>query len=322
MAGAYLIRLAETGREPHRQRRKLRADVAAAVADRVAGATVKHIATGRLLVVADTDATAALAGVHGIVSYSPCRRCPLEALDDTVAELAANLAPRASFRVLVKRVGSHPFTSQQLAARLSEQIRAAREDLRLDLDAAAVTVGVEVRSRACFVFDRVIPGLDRRHDLAPPPLRGPRFLVDQMLRPLATWLRLCGFDTDYVYDRADSELLRRARAERRLILTRDRELADTPSANTLFVHATDLDGQLDEVLSARGLRVDPTAVFTRCTVCNTPVVPVDADAVADRLPPGIAEAHDRFTECESCGRVYWPGEHYQRILERLRQLGR
>lgn len=53
----------------------------------------------------------------------------------------------------------------------------------------------------------------------------PRLLADGMLGKLAKWLRLLGYDTAYENDAPDHELARRARAEGRILLTRDRELS-------------------------------------------------------------------------------------------------
>jgi uncharacterized protein with PIN domain len=52
----------------------------------------------------------------------------------------------------------------------------------------------------------------------------PRFVADAMLGRLARWLRLLGFDTAWVQDVSDGELVRRAIEEGRVILTRDRAL--------------------------------------------------------------------------------------------------
>ena len=55
--------------------------------------------------------------------------------------------------------------------------------------------------------------------------QSPRFVVDGMLGSLARWLRLLGYDADYDNRRDDAELVRLARAENRVLLTRDQELA-------------------------------------------------------------------------------------------------
>ena len=68
-----------------------------------------------------------------------------------------------------------------------------------------------------------------------------RFVVDGMLGSLARWQRILGYDTDYVNQRDDPELVRIARAENRVLLTRDRgplllETDDPSPGSWLDVH--------------------------------------------------------------------------------------
>jgi uncharacterized protein with PIN domain len=51
-----------------------------------------------------------------------------------------------------------------------------------------------------------------------------RFVADAMLGRLARWMRFLGFDTLYYRDISDSRLIRIAREQNRLILTRDTRL--------------------------------------------------------------------------------------------------
>ncbi|NLF02923.1 MAG: hypothetical protein GX601_18320 [Anaerolineales bacterium] len=62
-----------------------------------------------------------------------------------------------------------------------------------------------------------------------------RLLLDGMLGRLAKWLRLLGYDAEYDNSASDTELARRARAEGRVLLTRDYELANRPGLRTLRI---------------------------------------------------------------------------------------
>lgn len=48
--------------------------------------------------------------------------------------------------------------------------------------------------------------------------------------------------------------------------------------------------------------------------------PVDAASVAETVPGKVRERQRRFTRCASCGRVYWPGSHYERMRAALGDL--
>ncbi len=52
----------------------------------------------------------------------------------------------------------------------------------------------------------------------------PRFLADCNVGRLARWLRALGYDASYHARIGDSELVREAAAENRVLLTRDRDL--------------------------------------------------------------------------------------------------
>lgn len=147
----------------------------------------------------------------------------------------------------------------------------------------------------------------------------PRLLADCMLGRLAKWLRLLGYDTAYETDCTDHELARRARAEGRVLLTRDRELARRRGLETLLIESEQLEQQIEEVQEALGPPPDPS--LSRCSVCNVVLEDVSADEVADRVPPYVLETHTEFRHCPGCGRVYWSGSHVRHMSEQLEDFG-
>ncbi len=145
----------------------------------------------------------------------------------------------------------------------------------------------------------------------------PKFLCDAMLGSLARWLRFFGFDTLYLEPGAEDQVLAdRARAEGRWLLTRDRELASGGPRTTL-VRAGDLEGQLVEVFERLSLRPVPTLEYARCGECNGLIEEATRDQVAAVTPPHVLATAPRFRRCAGCGRVYWPGSHGSRIVERM-----
>lgn len=149
----------------------------------------------------------------------------------------------------------------------------------------------------------------------------PRFLVDIMLGKLAKWLRLLGYDT--IYEHMDDQLmLETLRRDDRVLLTRDRELVELAgSGRAYYVRNQRPQRQVAEVVRNFGL--DPKRyLFTRCSLCNTPVETVDKKDVEDELPPYVRETHEEFFYCPGCGQVYWKGSHYDRAVAWLaRALG-
>jgi uncharacterized protein with PIN domain len=144
-----------------------------------------------------------------------------------------------------------------------------------------------------------------------------RLLADCMLGRLAKWLRLLGYDTAYENDATDHELARRARAEGRLLLTRDRELAARRGLKTLLIRSGQLEHQVQQVQEALGPPPEPS--LSRCSVCNVVLEEIAAEEAADRVPRYVLETHAEFRHCPRCGRVYWSGSHVEAMEEQLEQ---
>jgi uncharacterized protein with PIN domain len=140
-----------------------------------------------------------------------------------------------------------------------------------------------------------------------------------MLGRLAKWLRLLGYDTAYDNHATDHELARRARAEGRLLLTCDRELAARRGLKTLLIRSQQLEDQVRQVQEALGPPPEPS--LSRCSLCNTVLQEITAREVADRVPRYVLEANSEFHYCPRCGRIYWPGSHVEAIEEQLDQFG-
>ena len=139
-----------------------------------------------------------------------------------------------------------------------------------------------------------------------------------MLGTLAKWLRILGYDTLFDPDIDDHQVVRLARAEDRLILTRDRELARRRGVRVLLIAGEHLDDQIQQVLV--DLDLDPDRSFSRCPVCNEPLVAIDRETARSRVPAYVARTQRTFKSCPICQRVYWRGTHWQRINEQLTRL--
>jgi uncharacterized protein with PIN domain len=149
-----------------------------------------------------------------------------------------------------------------------------------------------------------------------PPTPVLKLLTDGMLGRLTRWLRALGYDTIYAPDTDDNELLRRARAEGRVLLTADHALAARRGARTLLIEAQDLADQLRQVRAALGPPHD--AEFSRCVACNGKLAPVDKTTLADRVPPHVLATRQEFRRCPDCDRIYWPGTHIERMKDVIR----
>lgn len=229
----FLLRYPEIGKEPHPEKSKLRRDIVEVLRAALDDPRIE-IDVGRILLDVPRDATEILARIHGVSSFSPCVRVPLDDLPASVVDFARGvLAGKRSFAVKVKRVGSHPFRSPEKAAELGSAIALAIPGVSVDLKAPDETIHVEIRGDVAYIFNVVIPGFDARAPREPP--RARRFLVDAMLGTLATRMRSLGYDATFWNDTADSFLLRKSKEEGRILLTQDRELARLGGESAYFV---------------------------------------------------------------------------------------
>src|SRR5512145_3521536 len=98
------------------------------------------------------------------------------------------------------------------------------------------------------------------------------FAADFMLGRLTKWLRLMGQDVIYGRHLTGYGLIRAARREDRLILTRDRRLKQKQPPPVLFIESDRCREQLRQVVKA--CRLDPMArPFSRCAECNAVLQP-------------------------------------------------
>ncbi len=145
------------------------------------------------------------------------------------------------------------------------------------------------------------------------PMQEQRFICDGMAGKLARWLRILGFDAEYLNTPDKTMLVRIGRSEGRTVLTRDGRLADRFPSLVFLLSSEDPMEQLRQVKNAFRLPVSPARLGTRCSLCNAPVRPVEKASVRDRVPAYTYERIKTFHECPVCRRVYWRGDHWKRM---------
>ncbi|MDL5361262.1 Mut7-C RNAse domain-containing protein [Halalkalicoccus sp. NIPERK01] len=140
-------------------------------------------------------------------------------------------------------------------------------------------------------------------------------LLDVMLGKLATYLRMCGYDTAYALDRdieADPRLRELAREEGRTLLTRDVDLARTTDGALVLCERT-IEGQLTELLEA-GFSLDLDEPV-RCSICNGLLREV---ARGEETPPFAPSPAERpVWRCRDCGQPFWRGSHWRDVESTL-----
>ena len=152
------------------------------------------------------------------------------------------------------------------------------------------------------------------------------FLVDRMLGRLVAWLRIFGYDTKSALDlkmtpNEDTLLIEMAKAESRILLSRDKELVDRAKkagVKAVPIMPDDVREQLEALMREYPLHIDPE--MTRCTVCNAclrKATPEDLEAIDknNEVPEHLKNDLTQLWICERCGKVYWQGSHWRNILK-------
>jgi uncharacterized protein with PIN domain len=140
-----------------------------------------------------------------------------------------------------------------------------------------------------------------------------------MLGRLARYLRFVGCDTVYVRGLTDAEIVESARAQGRVLVTRDRQLAQRAD-RALLLQSPYLEDQWRAVRAAYPeLPSEPS--FARCTECNgrlERLADPKPDLPASGIPWDRVRAGLPLYQCTQCSHLYWEGTHSASVRRRIR----
>ncbi|MEM4040336.1 MAG: Mut7-C RNAse domain-containing protein, partial [Ignisphaera sp.] len=127
----------------------------------------------------------------------------------------------------------------------------------------------------------------------------------------ARWLRLLGYDTLYYRAISDWRLMKIAKEEDRILLTRDLGLyrrARKNGVRTLFIEEPSLEKVLAILSIKYSIRLDFDKNDTRCPSCNNQLkYTTSLIEVSHKIDKNIALKYNEFWVCNSCGKIYWQG---------------
>lgn len=147
-----------------------------------------------------------------------------------------------------------------------------------------------------------------------------KFILTKELGRLAKWLRILGFDTEYFREEKISSLIITALRDNRIIITRNRRLSEKQPAKALYIKSEHIREQIEEVLKALNLRPDERAMFSRCTVCNVELRPMEKEKVKVKVPEYVFKTQNEFYTCLNCKRIYWQGTHWGNVKKTLEEI--
>ncbi|UCH87981.1 MAG: Mut7-C RNAse domain-containing protein [Thermoplasmata archaeon] len=154
-----------------------------------------------------------------------------------------------------------------------------------------------------------------------------KFSADHMLGRLSRWLRILGYDTDYPPPGPDKELIESAGTDNRILLTRDKTVAETKKARVIYIKSDRIEEQLMQLAEELSLELDANlkeeedgSLVNRCGVCNGILKPLPAEAAKEKVPEGVKAHIDKYWQCAGCNKIYWEGSHWDQIKERIEKI--
>ena len=144
-----------------------------------------------------------------------------------------------------------------------------------------------------------------------------------MLGKLCHYLRLTGHDTLHAdtlpsgRSDEDTQLLQLATSSGRLLLTRDKELAQRGGERAVRIQTDDPLLQIKELLENGWMSAPLRVRMKRCTLCNTPLRPATPAEIATTPYAPQNELNQSFTFCPLCHRLFWIGTHARNLQKDL-----
>jgi uncharacterized protein with PIN domain len=137
-----------------------------------------------------------------------------------------------------------------------------------------------------------------------------KFIADRMLGKLAKELRMLGYDTVYCQGGDAYQLIKSAREEGRVILTRNTKLLPKrPEDRIVQITEDEPSLQVKELIQKGYISLKEEGLFSRCLLCNILLAEIQREEAQGKVPDFILYQQKDFFRCPRCLRIYWAGSH-------------
>jgi len=144
----------------------------------------------------------------------------------------------------------------------------------------------------------------------------PKFMADHMLGRTCRWMRIMGYDAQYPKCNSDNDILEKCLREDLVLLTRDYEFYKRYQ-KSVFLDSPDFKAQLRQITEM--FPPDPDLFFTRCPECNAILRVVETKTMGKGFDL-VKSRFETVKQCPECGKYYWEGSHYYKILDEINEL--
>jgi hypothetical protein len=153
-----------------------------------------------------------------------------------------------------------------------------------------------------------------------------KFLTDSMFGKLTRLLRVFGYDTVYAEEimksAPDSELLKHAVEQNRIILTRDKIFSEIAKNSSIYLEKIDAYDNLLQLQRKINIKLDFTIKNARCSACNSSLEKIeDKNSIRDKIMKETFNSFQDFYRCSNliCNKIYWKGSHIEKIINKLKK---
>lgn len=163
-----------------------------------------------------------------------------------------------------------------------------------------------------------------------------KFLADSMVARVGKWLRTIGIDVviwdPYTLPKKSANqdpkatILALAVREQRILLTRDKKLADRRDAGACFVVSSDDPfQQFQEIKGHFALKIKKDELMSRCALCNAKSFML-ADTEYARtqtafdVPARVLEVVTEFWVCTVCNKIFWEGPKFSSAYDNVMRM--
>jgi uncharacterized protein with PIN domain len=123
---------------------------------------------------------------------------------------------------------------------------------------------------------------------------------------------MLGLDAAFIPDADDNYLRYLCRSEGRLLLTRDKQLAQLLGEGAFLVSGDDVEEEFSSIASFLKEKIENLEALTplsRCLECNGRLEALTPEEARGKVPDHVHRNQTEFRHCSSCNKVYWSGSH-------------
>lgn len=131
-----------------------------------------------------------------------------------------------------------------------------------------------------------------------------------------------GNDVEYSTTFSDIELLKIAKNEDRVLLTKDLELYQRCAIKDIeafYVEGLNEAERLAELAERFNFLLIIDIEKSRCPKCNSQLIKVIKEDVANKVESKTYAHYNDFWQCSGCKQIYWEGAHWDKIRETFQE---